>query len=168
MLTILNTFSRNHTCTSEVNLAPIMHVLSIQGKLHLYKYANHPSSKVQNFQPTIIAQHDRHFHHQQAITQLVRNPLHHQTQINSIAPMNNKPSKAYGLFPSTTLQMPDHHVVCHLLPFIYSILEFLHSIHPQKRYLTLFQRYRGTCVLKIFKTCTRVGGKLIIKIQFSI
>jgi hypothetical protein len=73
-----------------------MHVLSIHGKLHLYKYANHPSSKVQNFPPTIIMQHDKHFH-QQAITQPVRNPLHHQTQINSIAPMNNKPSKAYNV-----------------------------------------------------------------------
>ncbi len=148
MLTIFNTLSRNHTCTLEENLTPIMCVLSIHGKLHLYKYANHLSSKVQNFPPTITTQRDTHFH-QQAITQPARNPLHHQTWISSIAPMNNKPSKAYNLPVNKNNQMqkkqknldfrrpqpfmmPNHHVVCYLLPFIHSILEFSHSSHPQK------------------------------------
>jgi hypothetical protein len=45
--TILNTFSRNHTCTLEENLAPRMCVGSIHGKLHLYKFVNHLSSMVQ-------------------------------------------------------------------------------------------------------------------------
>jgi hypothetical protein len=90
-----HTFYKSHMHIKK-NLAPIMRVLSIHGKLHLYKYANHPSSKMQNFSWTTITQHDTHFH-QQAITQLARNPLHHQTQINSITPMNNKPSKAYYL-----------------------------------------------------------------------
>jgi hypothetical protein len=96
MLTIFNTISRNHTCTLKENLTPIMCILSIHGKLHLYKYGNHLSSKVQNFPPTITTQRDTHFH-QQSITQPARNPLHHQTQINSIAPMNKKPSKTYNL-----------------------------------------------------------------------
>jgi hypothetical protein len=96
--------SGNHTCRLEENLTPIMCVLSIHGKLQLYKYANHLSSKVQNFPPPITTQHDMHFH-QQAITQLARNPLHHQTQINSIAPMNNKPSKAYNLQVNKNNQM---------------------------------------------------------------
>jgi len=51
---------------------------------------------VQNFPPTITTQHDTHLH-QQAITQPARNSFHHQTQINSIVLMNNKPSKAYSL-----------------------------------------------------------------------
>jgi hypothetical protein len=114
----------------------------------LIQYANHPSSKVQNFPPTITMQHNTHFH-QQAITQLARNPLRHQTQISSIIPMNNKPPKAYnlqvnknnqmqkrtkefGLLTFTTLHGAQPSCSCHLLPFIHSILEFSHSIHPQK------------------------------------
>jgi hypothetical protein len=62
----------------------------------LIQICKSPFIKGVDFPPTIITQHDRHFH-QQAITQPARNPLHHQTQINSIAPMNNKPSKAYNI-----------------------------------------------------------------------
>ncbi len=180
MLTIFNTLSRNHTCTLEENLTPIMGVLSIHGKLHLYKYANHFPSKVQNFLPTITTQRDTHFH-QQAITQPTRNPLHHQTQINSITPMNNKPSKAYnlqlnknnqmqkitkefGLSTSTTLH--DAQPSCSLSSFAFHPQHFrVFTFHPStKRQLTLFQHYSGTCMLEIFKTCIHVGHKLIIKI----
>jgi len=59
---------------------------------------------VQNFPPTITMQCDTHLH-QQAITQPTRNLFHHQTQINSIAPMNNKPSKAYNLQVNKNNQM---------------------------------------------------------------
>jgi len=72
----------------------------------LIQYVNHLSSKGQNFSPTITMQHDTHFH-QQAITQLVRNSLHHQTQISSIIPMNNKPSKAYNLQVNKNNQMQE-------------------------------------------------------------
>ncbi len=172
--------SGNHTCILEENFTPIMCILSIHGKLHLYKYANHLSSKVQNFPPPITTQHDMHFH-QQAITQLARNPLHHQTQINSIAPMNNKPSKAYtlqvnknnqmqkktkefGLSMSTTLH--DAQPSCSLSYFAIHQQHFrVFTFHPStKGHLTLFQHYNGTCMLEIFKTCIHVEGKLIIKI----
>jgi hypothetical protein len=62
--------------------------------------------------------------------------------------MNNKTSKAYNLqanknnqmqkrttkfeLLASTLRTPNCPVVCHLLPFIHSILGFVHSIHPQK------------------------------------
>jgi len=59
---------------------------------------------MQNFPPTITIQHNMHFH-QQAITQLARNPFYHQTQISSITPMNNKPSRAYNLQVNKNNQM---------------------------------------------------------------
>jgi hypothetical protein len=41
------------------------------------------------------------------------------------------------------LMMPNHLVVCYLLPFIHRILGFSHSIHPQKK---TWHYFNVTCV----------------------
>ncbi len=91
-----------------------------------------------NSPPTITMQRDTHFH-QQAITRPARNPLQWITKHQKhITYKQTKPTKCrkeqqnLNFRRPQPLMMPNRPVVCHLLPFIHSILGFPNSNHPQK------------------------------------
>ncbi len=147
ILSIFNTFYKHHICTIEEKISSRC----------IYCFLPWEPLFIQVFRPPFIdgVETPNQPYLCSVIRISIKEPLHQQQRIHSITKLKsivpllwrtkhqkhitNKPTKMtkckkeqerLNFWHPQPFMMPNHPVVCHLLPFIHSILRFSHSIHP--------------------------------------